>query len=853
MNNNYQEVIMNSKKPNNKSKNNDNGSKETRIDIKKIGNVYPFIPTRESIVLEGIVDFLEVGREKSKKSIENSINNFGSTIVLIPQKNSEQTEINSMSQLQKYGILTKIIKIETFGNNKRITVKGIKKVELVEMDEENNEAHFGVFEDSKPITKFKISPKNEEKLKKLNDNLYNNFIGLNDNVKSIFIKSPIPRFDYKDLMILENMNQVISSFAIPIKFLYIYFNQKTMAGKLDVLLTIIEELSEGLKTNRSIDNEIENELKKSLDKQNKEFLLRERLKVTRNLLGEDTTEDEKIEKIFEDKDLKNMYPEQVKLTIKKEKAKLKSMMSSSPDANITRNYIDLLVQLPWRKTTIEEVDIKKVKKILDEHHYGLKDVKERIIEFIAVMINNQKKHGNKHKKIRITNSPNTEINENLFVKEENDLNKIQEDASPIITLIGPPGVGKTSIAKSLAEAIGRKFVKISLGGVNDEAEIRGHRKTYVGAMPGKIIAAIKRAGVSNPIILLDEIDKMGVSGTKGDPSSALLEVLDPEQNANFQDHFLEIEYDLSKVLFITTANYYEDIPTPLLDRVELIELSSYTLFEKINIAKKYLVPKVIKQNALEKKQFKISDKEIEFIIRHYTMEAGVRNLQRVLDKIARKITLGVVEEKIKDEFIVDIPTIKKFLGVEKYSDDDKDDKPRVGVVNGLAYTSYGGSTLPIEVITFPGKGEIKLTGQLKDVMQESAAVALGYIRSKAKDFNIDFNFDESTIQIHVPEGAVPKDGPSAGITFTTAIISALTKKPVSHKIAMTGEITLRGKVLPIGGLKEKSLAALKLGIKTIFIPKDNEKNLEEVVDEVKKVIKFIPVSSYNEIYDHLFK
>ena len=844
---------MNSKKPNNKSKNNDNDSKETRIDIKKIGNVYPFIPTRESIVLEGIVDFLEVGREKSKKSIENSINNFGSTIVLIPQKNSEQTEINSMSQLQKYGILTKIIKIETFGNNKRITVKGIKKVELVEMDEENNEAHFGVFEDSKPITKFKISPRNEEKLKKLNDNLYNNFIGLNDNVKSIFIKSPIPRFEYKDLMILENMNQVISSFAIPIKFLYIYFNQKTMAGKLDVLLTIIEELSEGLKTNRSIDNEIENELKKSLDKQNKEFLLRERLKVTRNLLGEDTTEDEKIEKIFEDKDLKNMYPEQVKLTIKKEKAKLKSMMSSSPDANITRNYIDLLVQLPWRKTTIEEVDIKKVKKILDEHHYGLKDVKERIIEFIAVMINNQKKHGNKHKKIRITNSPNTEINENLFVKEENDLNKIQEDASPIITLIGPPGVGKTSIAKSLAEAIGRKFVKISLGGVNDEAEIRGHRKTYVGAMPGKIIAAIKRAGVSNPIILLDEIDKMGVSGTKGDPSSALLEVLDPEQNANFQDHFLEIEYDLSKVLFITTANYYEDIPTPLLDRVELIELSSYTLFEKINIAKKYLVPKVIKQNALEKKQFKISEKEIEFIIRHYTMEAGVRNLQRVLDKIARKITLGVVEEKIKDEFIVDIPTIKKFLGVEKYSDDDKDDKPRVGVVNGLAYTSYGGSTLPIEVITFPGKGEIKLTGQLKDVMQESAAVALGYIRSKAKDFNIDFNFDESTIQIHVPEGAVPKDGPSAGITFTTAIISALTKKPVSHKIAMTGEITLRGKVLPIGGLKEKSLAALKLGIKTIFIPKDNEKNLEEVVDEVKKVIKFIPVSSYNEIYDHLFK
>ncbi|WP_022935387.1 endopeptidase La [Mesomycoplasma moatsii] len=835
------------------SKKTDKSSKNTKIDISKLGKVYPFIPTRDAIVLENIVDFLEIGRYKSKNSVDLSTKSFGSYIVLIPQKNSEQRDVVSTNDLQKYGILTKIIRVEDIAQNKRITVEGIKKVEIIDFDEENNDCYIGSFEESKPITKFKINEKTNEKLDKLHSTLYQDFVGSNDQFKKIFVKSPIPFFKKEDLVKLENMNQVISSFAIPIKFVYIYFNQKSMSGKLDILWTIIDELSEGLKTNKSIDNEIENELKKSLDKQNKEFLLRERLKVTRNLLGEDTSEDEKIEKIFEDKELKRMYPEEVKLAIKREKSKLKSMMSSSPDANITRNYIDLLTQLPWRKTSIEELDIQKVKKILDEQHYGLKDVKERIIEFVAVMINNQRKHPDKYKKTRISNSPNTEINENLFVKEEGDLNKTQENASPIITLLGPPGVGKTSIAKSLAEALGRKFIKISLGGVNDEAEIRGHRKTYVGAMPGKIINAIKRAGVSNPIILLDEIDKMGVSGAKGDPSSALLEVLDPEQNANFQDHFLEIEYDLSKVLFIATANYFEDIPTPLLDRVELIELSSYTLFEKINIAKKYLVNRVIKQNGLDKKQFKISEKEIEFIVKHYTMEAGVRNLQRVLDKLARKVALGIVEGKIEKEFVIDIPTIKKFLGVEKFTDEDKDDKPRIGVVNGLAYTSYGGSTLPIEVTTFPGKGEIKITGQLKDVMQESATVALGYIRANAKEFGIDFNFDESTIQIHVPEGAVPKDGPSAGVTFTTALISALSKKPVSHKVAMTGEITLRGKVLPIGGLKEKSLAALKLGIKTVFIPKDNERNLEDVADEVKKSIKFIPVKSYTEIYNNLFK
>lgn len=832
---------MDSKKSKDKSKSN----------IK--GQIYPFIPTRDVIILEGLTDYIEVGRERSKKSVEISQKAFGMQMVLIPQKNAEQKEISSINDLHKYGVLVEIIKVDNLGNNQRITLKSIQKVEIVTFEEEEkkDDAYIASFKFVKTSSVIKKTEKFEKNWTQLYDAISHKFFAKNEQFKKIFLKNSLPNFSKEDLLNLHNLNLVISSFAIPMKFIYIFFNQKTINGKIDVLWTIIDELVEGLEATKEVDHEIETELKKSLDKQNKEFLLRERLKVTRNLLGEDSVEDDKIEKILDDKQLSKIYPEEVKLAIKKEKAKLKSMMSSSPDANITRNYIDLLTQLPWRRTSIEELNIKKVKKILNEQHYGLKDVKERIIEFVAVMINNQKVHPDKYKNNRLTDMPNTEINENLFVKEYGQ-NKVQENNSPIITLLGPPGVGKTSIAKSLAESIGRKFIKISLGGVNDEAEIRGHRKTYVGAMPGKIINAIKKAGVSNPVILLDEIDKLGSSSTKGDPSSALLEVLDPEQNSNFQDHFLEIEYDLSKVLFIATANYYEDIPAPLLDRIELIELSSYTLFEKINIAKKYLVAKVIKQNGLTKNQFKIGDREIEFLIKHYTMEAGVRNLQRVLDKIARKVTLGIIEDEIKDEFIVDIPKIKKFLGVEKFSNDDKDNKPRIGVVNGLAYTSYGGSTLPIEVTTFAGKGEVKITGQLKDVMQESAAVALGYVRSNAKQFNIDFNFEESTIQIHVPEGAVPKDGPSAGVTFTTAIISALTQKPVYHNIGMTGEITLRGKVLPIGGLKEKSLAALRLGIKTIFIPKDNEKNLEEVADEVKKSIKFIPVKNYMEIYKEIF-
>lgn len=836
----------------NKEKNDD----KEKINVDKMGKLLPFIPTRDIIVLEELTEVVEIGRKISINTVNIANKNFGSYIVLIPQQKAEQKEITKKSDLNKYGILTKIENTETLNQNHlRITVRGINKVELLNYDEDDKEIFIGIFRENK-VPKFIASEKAHEKINEVYKMLNFKLKSSSTQIKTISENYNFSKFKIDDLQELKNINTIINGFRFPFPLVYTFFIQKTFLAKINSIIEFLQHIIEGIdninQNSSNIDNEIENDLRKSLDNQNKEFILREKLKVIRNKLGEDPSDDDKIEKLLNDKELKNMIPEDVKVLIKKEKTKLKSMMSSSPDANITRNYIDLLAQLPWRKTSIETIDLANVKKILENQHYGLKNVKERIVEFVAVMINNQTKNPDKHKKTKISNSPNTEINENLFVKEDG-MNKIlEEDSSPIITLLGPPGVGKTSIAKSLAEALGRKFIKISLGGVNDEAEIRGHRKTYVGAMPGKIISAIKRAGVSNPLILLDEIDKLGTS-VKGDPSAALLEVLDPEQNANFQDHYLEVEYDLSKVLFVATANYYEDIPSPLLDRVELIELSSYTLFEKINIAKKYLVKRVIKQNGLEENQFKIDDKEIEYIIKHYTLEAGVRNLQRVLDKIARKIALGIVEGNIGDEFIVDQKIINKFLGVTKYGDNDKNDEPQVGCVNGLAYTSYGGSTLPIEVTTFAGKGEIKITGQLKDVMQESAQIALGYVRSNAKEFGINFNFDESTIHIHVPEGAVPKDGPSAGVTFTTALISALSRKPVSHKIGMTGEITLRGKVLPIGGLKEKSLAALKQGIKTIFIPKDNEKNLEEIADEVKKDVKFVPVKNYLEIYNDLFK
>ena len=458
----------------------------------------------------------------------------------------------------------------------------------------------------------------------------------------------------------------------------------------------------------------------------------------------------------------------------------------------------------------------KARRILNKDHYGLNNIKERIIEFLAVKQN--------------TNSL----------------------SAPIICFVGPPGVGKTSLAKSIARAIDRKFVKISVGGVKDEAEIRGHRRTYIGAMPGKIIKAVTKSGVSNPLLLIDEIDKMS-SDYKGDPTSAMLEVLDPEQNNSFQDHYLEFEYDLSKVIFVVTANYYQHIPEPLLDRMEVIELNSYTDLEKIKIAQKHLIKKTIKNNGLTSKQFQITDTELQFIINRYTMESGVRNLIRALDKIARKLVVLKLKNKLTDTNIVTIKQIKKLLGTPIFDPDKQDEKPQIGAVTAIAYTQYGGSTMSIEATKIPGKGHLKLTGQLADVMSESANIALTYVKSNAKKFGIKTDFSKIDIHIHAAAGAIPKDGPSAGVTFATAIISMLKNEAVSQTVAMTGELTLRGYVLPIGGLKEKSLAALRMGIKTIFIPKANEKNLKDFKSEIKNKIQYYPVDNYIHIYNRLFK
>ena len=550
-----------------------------------------------------------------------------------------------------------------------------------------------------------------------------------------------------------------------------------------------------------------------MDKNQKEYLLREQMKVIREELGEDNTESDADH--FMDALGKIKADKEVKEKIKKEIDRFKNISSSSSESAVARGYIETLLELPWNKTSRDNKDLKNAEQILNADHYGLEKVKERMLEFLAVR--------------------------NLTSKGE----------SPIICLVGPPGTGKTSIARSVAKALDKKYVRISLGGVRDEAEIRGHRRTYVGAMPGRIVNGLRSAGVKNPLMLLDEIDKMS-SDYKGDTASALLEVLDAEQNKKFRDHYVEIPIDLSEVLFIATANSVQDIPRPLLDRMELIEVTSYTENEKLHIAKEHLLAKQMERNGIRPEQLSITDKAMAKIISGYTREAGVRNLERKLDEICRKAARPLYEGE-KEKIKVTEQNLEKFLGKEKYSFDKKNDTDEVGIVRGLAWTSVGGDTLEIEVNIMPGKGEFQLTGQLGDVMKESAQAGISYIRSVSEEYHIPKKFfQENDIHIHIPEGAVPKDGPSAGITMATAMLSAITKTPVRADVAMTGEITLRGRVLPIGGLKEKTLAAKNAGIKTICVPKKNEKDIDEISPEIKKGLKIVFVEQMKDVLDVAF-
>ena len=557
----------------------------------------------------------------------------------------------------------------------------------------------------------------------------------------------------------------------------------------------------------SIKNELQKKVKVRVDKHQKEYVLREQLGVIREELGENAdSEADEYEKKLSELDA----PDYVKEKTKKEIKRFRNMSSSSSESTVERGYIETVLELPWNRMSVDNKDLDHAAQVLDDDHYGLKDVKERILEFLAVR--------------------------NLTSKGE----------SPIICLVGPPGTGKTSIARSIASALEKKYVRISLGGVRDEAEIRGHRKTYIGAMPGRIVNGLRQAGVSNPLMLLDEIDKVS-SDYKGDTSAALLEVLDSEQNSRFRDHYIEMPVDLSEVLFIATANEVSGIPKPLLDRMELIEVSSYTENEKFHIAKEHLVEKQKSKNGIKKEQLTITDSALKDIIRLYTREAGVRSLERTIGKLCRKAAREIFKDS-EAAVKVTKTNLKTYLGNPKYSPEKKNDRAEVGIVRGLAWTSVGGVTLEVEVNVLPGKGELVLTGKLGDVMKESAQAALSYVRSISEGYGIDAEFyTKHDIHIHIPEGAVPKDGPSAGITMATAMLSAITDRPVRADVAMTGEITLRGRVLPIGGLKEKLLAAKVIGIKTVCIPKDNEKDLEEISKEITDGMEIVPVERFSQV------
>ena len=557
----------------------------------------------------------------------------------------------------------------------------------------------------------------------------------------------------------------------------------------------------------SIKNELQKKVKVRVDKHQKEYVLREQLGVIREELGENAdSEADEYEKKLSELDA----PDYVKEKTKKEIKRFRNMSSSSSESTVERGYIETVLELPWNKMSVDNKDLDHAAQVLNDDHYGLKDVKERILEFLAVR--------------------------NLTSKGE----------SPIICLVGPPGTGKTSIARSIASALEKKYVRISLGGVRDEAEIRGHRKTYIGAMPGRIVNGLRQAGVSNPLMLLDEIDKVS-SDYKGDTSAALLEVLDSEQNCRFRDHYIEMPVDLSEVLFIATANEVSGIPKPLLDRMELIEVSSYTENEKFHIAKEHLVEKQKSKNGIKKEQLTITDGALKDIIRLYTREAGVRSLERTIGKLCRKAAREIFKDS-EAAVKVTKTNLKTYLGNPKYSPEKKNDHAEVGIVRGLAWTSVGGVTLEVEVNVLPGKGELVLTGKLGDVMKESAQAALSYVRSISEEYGIDAEFyTKHDIHIHIPEGAVPKDGPSAGITMATAMLSAITDRAVRADVAMTGEITLRGRVLPIGGLKEKLLAAKVIGIKTVCIPKDNEKDLEEISKEITDGMEIVPVERFSQV------
>lgn len=762
----------------------------------------PAVALRGMVILPGMVAHFDVSRAKSIKAVEEAMMDE-QKIFLVAQKDVEQ-ENPDIEDLFKIGIIAEVKQVIKLQNNiVRILVEGKERAELsaflenpdyllVEIIRFDEEVDDGLPEEAK-----------EAMLRSIQET-FGKYVVVNPKMGKELQRQLSEITDLEKLM-----NQLANSLPVHFEEKQKILDAVSMTERYEVLMALLLKEIEII----AIKNDFQAKVKAQVDKNQKEYLLREQMKVIREELGEDNTESDADH--FMDALGKIKADKEVKEKIKKEIDRFKNISSSSSESAVTRGYIETLLELPWNKTSRDNKDLKNAEQILNADHYGLEKVKERMLEFLAVR--------------------------NLTSKGE----------SPIICLVGPPGTGKTSIARSVAKALDKKYVRISLGGVRDEAEIRGHRRTYVGAMPGRIVNGLRSAGVKNPLMLLDEIDKMS-SDYKGDTASALLEVLDAEQNKKFRDHYVEIPIDLSEVLFIATANSVQDIPRPLLDRMELIEVTSYTENEKLHIAKEHLLAKQMERNGIRPEQLSITDKAMAKIISGYTREAGVRNLERKLGEICRKAARPLYEGE-KEKIKVTEQNLEKFLGKEKYSFDKKNDTDEVGIVRGLAWTSVGGDTLEIEVNIMPGKGEFQLTGQLGDVMKESAQAGISYIRSVSEEYHIPKKFfQENDIHIHIPEGAVPKDGPSAGITMATAMLSAITKTPVRADVAMTGEITLRGRVLPIGGLKEKTLAAKNAGIKTICVPKKNEKDIDEISPEIKKGLEIVFVEQMKDVLDVAF-
>ena len=758
---------------------------------------YPLVCTRGVIVFPNQEIVIDVGRAKSCHAVEAAQEQYQGQVVLAAQRDLT-VEDPDVNDLYSFGTLCQIKHIRRMDGYLRVKFRGVKRVALHTVVNDENmmvvdaEVKEDIHQDAmEEVALVRKIAKQFEEIESVSQTIPKEMI--NELAKGVSAQQLADQICQLFPFTLERREELLETLGIN-----------------DRLYMILQEI-ESEKELSQIENRINDKVKTRIEEGQKEYYLREKMRAIKEELGDvpDTEKDvDAIRKRLEE----NPYPETIKAKVKDELSGYEMLPAASGETGVIKTYIDWLMDLPWWQESKDNEDLNKASEILDADHYGLEKIKERILEYLAVK--------------QMTNSLK----------------------APIICLVGPPGVGKTSLAKSVARALDRKFVKISLGGVKDESEIRGHRRTYLGSMPGRFIQAMKKAGTINPVFLIDEIDKMA-SDYKGDPASAMLEVLDPEQNEYFSDHYIEESYDLSKVLFIATANYLENIPNALRDRLEIIELSSYTELEKVEIAKRHLVPKQLKENGLKESQLKIDDDMISFLIRYYTRESGVRQLERVIATVCRKSVLAILKDK-KRSIKVTKKLVKEWLGNEKFEYGKREMKDQVGTVTGLAYTAFGGDVLQIEVNHFEGKGKLILTGQLGDVMKESASIAYDYVRANCQKYKIKPDiFEKNDIHIHVPEGAVPKDGPSAGVTLTTALVSSLSNIPVKANLAMTGEVTLRGNVLPIGGLKEKSMAAHRCGITTVLIPKANVKDLDDVPQTVKESVNFIPVERVSQVLD----